>query len=40
MKIEFKTIGSKKVIIPSGEIKGINSIKLSEALERYKKKQV
>ena len=37
MKIESKTIGNKKVLFPSGEIKGINSITLSGALERYKK---
>jgi anti-anti-sigma factor len=37
MKIEFKTIGSKKVIIPFGEVKGVNAIELSEAIERYKK---
>jgi len=37
MKIESKIIGNKIVILPSGEIKGINSIKLSEVLERYRK---
>ena len=37
MKIESKTIGNKKVFIPSGEIRGANSVKLSKALEGYKK---
>lgn len=37
MKIASKTIGKMKILFPSGQIKGINSIKLSGTLERQKK---